>query len=392
MDDSGPPPPPSEDASMDVVESPFPSNQDAAPAAQVASSTPHRNIASEMRRTGVSRVTPEYPEWLSKLFEDDGVTAAFFIGTGQAEVLRHGKRESINVSSSDVNGLSVVVRKITARFSKLVNEPPMVNVTLGDGMRITALFPPVADRLCVAFHRALGVGKTIEDLVDDGAISPQMRQLLESCVASHRNILVSGDRIACDSLIRALTWSVDRVARVALLSEAITPPASATGWIKIQAKEDTAGLVAAIRELAPEYTIVDTNMSPFLGALLAECSLGLEGALLSIAARSANDALNRLEVAGGVLGPSLYVRQLIESGIDVVVHARLLDDGKLKVLEIAEPKLTSDGKLLCNPLLGFQTNQTGRTSFTTTSNPSTLASKLRTSGHALPDSVLKPLG
>jgi pilus assembly protein CpaF len=391
LDDSGPPEPSAEDASMDVVESQFPPNVDAGTAAKAKAGVAHRNIASEMRRSGGPRVSPEYPEWLSKLFDQDGVTAAFFIGTGQSEVLRHGKRESINVSPSDLNGLGAAVRKLTTKNPKLSNEPPIVNATLGDGMHIAALFPPAADRLCVAFNRALGIGKTIEDLVDDGVISQQMRQLLESCVASHRNIVVSGDRIACDSIIRVLTWSVDRVARVALLSEGITPPASATAWFKIQSNEDPTGLIAGIRALSPEYTIADAHMSHLLGVLLGECNLGLEGAIFSIVARSATDALNRLEVSGGGLGPSPYVRQLIESSIDVVVYARVLGGSKLKVLEIAEPKLMPDGKLVCNPLLNFQVNQTGKNAFSTTSNPSSLATKLRTSGYAVPDTVLKPV-
>ncbi|HEX7506232.1 MAG TPA: FHA domain-containing protein, partial [Polyangia bacterium] len=245
---------------------------------------------------GARQLDRDVPEWLGHLLEGEGVAAAFFTGTNQAEVQRNGRRESAAVPASDLATLGTLIRKLASKGSpKPAANAAAVNTTLPDGMRIAAIFPPVADRLCVAIRRPVASGRTIDDLVAEHVISPEMRQVLEACVATRQNILVAGDRAACDSLLRAILWSVDRVAKVALLSDSIAPPASATSWIKLQPEPQAADLVAAAVAMQPEYLVVDANHSSLAGEVLGECSLGLDGVILAIVARSTNDALHRLQ-------------------------------------------------------------------------------------------------
>jgi pilus assembly protein CpaF len=332
----------------------------------------------------------DVPEWLAHLLESDGVAAAFFTGTNQAELQRNGQRESASVPASDLATLGTVIRKLVSKGSpKPAPDATAINTTLPDGMRIAALYPPVADRLCVAIRRPMASGKTIDDLVEEQVISPEMRQVLDACVATRQNILVAGDRAACDSLLRAILWSVDRVARVALLSDSIAPPASATSWIKLQPEAQSPDLVTAAVAMQPEYLVVDANHSSLSGEVLAECNLGLEGVILAIVARSTNDALHRLQLLSGAQGSAATIgADVVVSSIDLVVQASVLSNGSLKVVEIAEPKASLDGQISAHALLTWIAGDDNAGSFTVTGARSALATKLSSAGSPIAPEIL----
>jgi pilus assembly protein CpaF len=332
----------------------------------------------------------DVPEWLAHLLESDGVTAAFFTGTNHAEIQRDGRREAASVSVSDLATLAAVIRKLANKGSpKPAADASAVNTTLPDGMRISAIFPPVADRVCAAFRRPVASGKTIDDLVEEQVISLEMRQVLDACVATRQNILVSGDRAACDSLLRAILWSVDRVARVALLSDSIAPPASASTWLKLRPEEQAGDLVAAAVAMQPEYVIVDAKHSFLAGEVLGECNLGLEGVILAIVARSANDALHRMQLLSSPQRSAATIgSDIVASSIDLIVQASVLSDGSLKVVEIAEPKASLDGQLSAHALLTWIPGDDHVGSFTVTGARSALAVKLASAGIPISTGIL----
>jgi pilus assembly protein CpaF len=336
-----------------------------------------------------SRITDrDLPDWLVQLLDGEGVTAAFFSGPNQAEVQRAGRRENVNVSASDLAGLGAVVRKLALKGSpKPAPEAAAINTTLPDGMHVAAIFPPIADRLCVAIRRPVAIGKTVEDLVDDHVISTEMRQVLDACVATRRNLLISGDRAACDSLLRAVLWSVDRVARVALISSSITPPSSASSWLRFHADAAAADLVAAAVAMQPEYLVVDAGQPGLLGEVLAECSLGLSGAIVALIGRSSGEALHRLQGLASAHGAA-GAADLVASSIDVIVQTSVLADGTLKVVEISEPKASLEGQVSSHALLTWISGEGGGGSFTVTGAQSTLASKLARAGSPLPADIL----
>jgi pilus assembly protein CpaF len=395
MDDSAPPEPPASARQDDApLSTGLPSEEDeddlfSSRPAQPKSHAPAR--APKASAKASARLTDrDIPEWLAHLLDGEGVTAAFFTGGNQAEVQRRGRRESASVPASDIAGLGAVIRKLALRGSpKPTPDAAAINTTLPDGTHIAAIFPPIADRLCMTIRRPVAIGKTIEDLVDEKVISAEMRQVLEACVASRQNILVSGDRAACDSLLRAILWSVDRVARVALVSGSITPPASATSWLKFQPEGPATDLVAAAIAMQPEYLVVDAGHPTLSGEVLGECNLGLSGVILSVVARSTNEALHRLQGLTGAHGASLAAgADLVASSVDVIVHASVLPDGSLRVVEIAEPKASLDGQVSAHALLTWIPGEDGAGSFTVTGAHSTLATKLSQAGNAVPPEIL----
>jgi pilus assembly protein CpaF len=399
------PPEPPASSDEDVVESQFGSPPESdgvftsaaekshqAPAthetAKVRDHEPSKGKAT-MPKRAARALDRDVPEWLTQLLDGEGVTAAFITGTTQTEIQRHGRRESVSVPASDLAALGGAIRKLASKGSpKPTADAAAVTTTLPDGMQIAAIFPPVADRLCVAIRRPVHVGKTIDDLVADQVISGQMRQVLEACVLTRQNILVSGDHAACDHLLRAILWSVDRVARVALISDSITPPASATSWIKLLPEQHVFDLIGAAVAMQPEYLIVDAKHGELAGEVLSECNLGLDGVILSVVARSPHDALRRLQSLSSANGSPDTLGDMVAAGIDVLVHASVLPDGSLKVVEIAEPKTSLDGQISAHALLAWTPGDGTSGAFTATGAHSSLAAKLAAAGSTIPPEIL----
>jgi len=168
----------------------------------------------------------------------------------------------------------------------------------------------------------------------------------------------------------------------------IVPPASATSWIRLGGEQPSPDLINAAVAMQPEYLIVDSNHSALSGDVLNECSLGLTGAVLSVVARSTSDALHRLALLGGALGPADQLGERVAESIDVVVQASVLPDGTFKVVEIAEPKASLDGQISAHALLTWTPGDGSSGAFTTTGAHSLLAGKLATAGNEIPGHIL----
>src|ERR1017187_5801324 len=174
-----------------------------------------------------------------------------------------------------------------------------------------------------------------------------------------------------------------------LLSDSIAPPASATSWIKLQPEEQAADLVTAAVAMQPEYLIVDAKHSPLAGEVLGECNLGLEGGILAIVARSANDALHRMQLLSSTQGAAATIgADIVASSVDLIVQASVLSDGALKVVEMAEPKASLDGQLSAHALFTWIPGDDNAGSFTVTGARSALATQLSSSGSSIPTEIL----
>jgi Flp pilus assembly CpaF family ATPase len=332
----------------------------------------------------------DYPPWLVRLLDSEDATAAFFSGTQSVEVERNGRREAAVVASADLASLPDHLRRLAARgVPRPEPDASVIDTTLADGTRITALFPPLCDRLRASIRRPNVGHKTLDEMVTDGGLSAEMQQVLEACVGTRQNLLIAGDRASCDLLLGTLAWSLDRVARVVVLAETITPPASASAWLKLPVAARVPDLVAAAVALRPDYVVADAAASMLLGDLLRECARGQNGALTALIARSSNDALYRLRVMGATYGSSSTPNDLLGSSLDVLVHAVTLTDGSLRVMEIAEPTLGSAGELRAETLLAWQSKGKGKGRFIATRTPSRLAGKLEAGGVNISDTVLQ---
>lgn len=341
-----------------------------------------------------SVLTPsDYPAWLRKLLDGDGAAAVYIAGPESIEIERNGRREPTALSPSDADSLSDNLRTLAGRGTpRPAPDAPIVNVTLPDGSHLVAIFPPAAGQVCAALHRSTGVHRTLGDLASEGALSKEMQQVLEACSTTRRNVIVSGDRRAAEIVLQALAHTIASRFRVAVIADRLAAPAGGAAWIKLSSEPRNAQLMSAAIALRPDYLIVDVASAATAADLLQECAVGQEGVFAAVAARSAGDALARLQaLAGAAMGGSSSVRELLSGSFDLVVHATSNEDGSVRILEIAEPRADQDGRLVAEPLLHWRADEGGRNGgrFQTTNAPSRLAATLAARGASVPASVLQ---
>jgi pilus assembly protein CpaF len=307
-------------------------------------------IPAAAKRSGVGHapesVAPPEPDgagatWLRELLASDGATAIYVSG-GRVEIDRHGQRQSVTPPAG--TGLAEAVRSLAARGTpRPAGDTRVVNVFLPENARLAAIFPPVAGELSATIERSLPSTQTLAELTSSGAISADTQNLLESCVAGRRNILIGGDGRALEALLQATANAIPAHMRVVALAD-LTPPQAATAWTRLSRDTHVPDLVRAAASLRPDYLVVDVTAPGMATDILSQSVLGQEGAIVAVAARSASDALGRLAaLAGSALGGVEHARELAATAFDLVLCASTLADGSVRLLEVGEPRIGSAG-------------------------------------------------
>ncbi len=334
---------------------------------------------------GAVPVPADFPPWLRKALEIDGATAVYVTGD-RIEVERNGKRERVPGAAPDAGG----IRQFASRgLPRPDEDASLFNVTLPDGSHLSAILPPTVGELCAAISRPLRAHKTLKELTSSGAMSKEMLQVIEACTGTHRNVLVAGDRRALEALVPALADGLGEGQRVVAIVDRVLPRNGHASWIRVTAETHMPDLLPTAIALRPDYLFIEVATLEIAAELVQECALGQDGTFAVIAGRSAHDALTRLQaLATPTLG--IGVRELIAESFDVVVHVSTLSDGSVRVLEIAEPKLDGEGRLVAEPLLTWRPEE-GRSGgkFATTGTASRLGSTLAARGTSVPASVLR---
>ena len=128
------------------------------------------------------------------LLDDPSVTEVMVNRWDKVFAERAGRSSLTSVKFDDDAHVRRVIEKIIVPLGRHI-EPknPLVDARLPDGSRVNACIPPVAIDGCNVTIRKFPTRRLgIDDLVKYGSISQHMADLLQACVASRINIVVSG--------------------------------------------------------------------------------------------------------------------------------------------------------------------------------------------------------
>src|SRR2546427_1191899 len=131
---------------------------------------------------------------LEPLLKDPTISDILVNRYNKVYVERAGKLEVTGLSFKDNQHLMQIIDRIVSRVGRRVDESsPMVDARLADGSRVNAIIPPLAlDGPVLSIRRFGRDPVTVEDLLSFKALTPQIVQILEACVQSRLNILISG--------------------------------------------------------------------------------------------------------------------------------------------------------------------------------------------------------
>jgi pilus assembly protein CpaF len=266
-------------------------------------------------------------------------------------VERNGKLELTDVRFKDDDHLMRVIDRIVAAVGRRVDESsPMVDARLADGSRVNAIIPPLAiDGPHLSIRKFKRDVLAAEDLVQKGAMTAEMLEVLRAIGKARLNILISGGTGAGKTtLLNVLSSFIPHDERIVTIEDSAelqlrqphvvrleTRPANIEGAGQISQRQ----LVINALRMRPERIILGEVRGPEAMDMLQAMNTGHDGSMATLHANTPRDALGRLETMIAMAGLSLpdkAVRQQTASAVDVVIQASRLSDGSRKITAISE--------------------------------------------------------
>jgi pilus assembly protein CpaF len=272
-------------------------------------------------------------------------------GPESVYVERAGRIEGVDVRFAGEEELRNAIERIIAPLGRRVDElSPMVDARLADGSRVNVIIPPLAvDGPAVSIRR-FGVRRPgPSDLLALGTISQAQLARLEAAVGRRRSVLVSGGTgSGKTTLLNALSSFIGVDERVVTIEDAAelqlqqphvvrleTRPAGVEGRGEVTIRDP---LRNALR-MRPDRIVIGEVRGAEALDLLTALNTGHDGALSTVHASSARDAIARLEtlaLMAGVGLPHAAIAEQVRRGVDLVVHLERDGTGARRVAEILE--------------------------------------------------------
>lgn len=270
---------------------------------------------------------------LTSLLSRHDIEEVFIEGGRVTYLDASGRLRAIDEPTSERENRQVLDRLLAEADRRLDASSPMVQArVLGESARLTAVIPPVSDRLSATIRRYALRRETLETMVERSALSAEAARFLWAVMQATTSVVVSGPPGAGKtSLLSALIGAVPashcvrcceevRELHVPLVHgsfyEARPPALDGTGEISLR---DLVKLVLAMR---PDRIVVGEVRGAEAFELTRAVNAGC-GFACTVHANSAPDALDALVNAALMAGENVtesVVRKVFASAIDFVVH------------------------------------------------------------------------
>jgi pilus assembly protein CpaF len=288
---------------------------------------------------------------LEPLLEDDDVTDVLVNGPFDVFVERRGKLEKTSARFRDAQHLLGVAQRIAAAVGRRIDEAsPMVDARLADGSRVNIVLPPlVLNGGTISIRKFPQHALTLDTMVRQQNLSPELAHLLQIAAHSRLNILISGGTgSGKTTLLNAVSQHIDTTERIITIEDAVelrlqqphvvqmeTRPPNIEGAGHIPQRE----LVRNALRMRPDRIIVGEVRGPEAFDMLQAMNTGHDGSMTTVHANSPRDALYRVEnmvMMANLSLPLKAIRMQVVSALNLIVHIERMRDGVRRVQNVAE--------------------------------------------------------
>ena len=288
---------------------------------------------------------------LEPLLSDPTISDILVNGPDQVYVERKGKLHRTDITFSSDRHLLNIIDRIVSNVGRRIDESsPMVDARLSDGSRVNAIIPPLAlDGPALSIRRFARELLQVSDLIALGSMTDALATVMQAVVKGRLNVLVSGGTGAGKTtMLNLLSGFIPEDERIVTIEDSAelqlqqphvvrleTRPANIEGKGRIAARD----LVINSLRMRPERIIVGEVRGEEALDMLQAMNTGHDGSLTTIHANTPRDALGRVENMVSMTGISFPVKTLreqIAAAINVVIQVERHEDGKRRVVSLAE--------------------------------------------------------
>ena len=310
-------------------------------------------LSLEQRRRIVQEIENEVMGLgpLEPLLSDPKVADILVNGPNQVYVEKNGKLQLTEVKFNDNDHLVNIIDRIVSGVGRRIDESsPMVDARLKDGSRVNAIVPPLALDGPMMSIRRFGVDLLqMEDLIAFGALTEEVANVLKSIVKAELNVLISGGTGAGKTtMLNVLSGYIPEDERIVTIEDSAelqlrqphvvrleTRPPNIEGNGEVNQRD----LVRNSLRMRPDRIVVGEVRGPEALDMLQAMNTGHDGSLTTIHANTPRDALTRVENMVSMTGisfPSKVLREQISAAIHVVIQLSRHEDGKRRLVSMAE--------------------------------------------------------
>jgi pilus assembly protein CpaF len=231
---------------------------------------------------------------------------------------------------------------------RLDRSAPFVDASLPDGSRLHVVIPDITRKYwSVNIRKFPSRVYSLQNLVGLGSLTVEQAKFLSDQVRTGKNILVSGaTQAGKTTMLCALLDEVATSQRVISVEETFEIRVEGSDWVAMQTRQPNLEgvgeislrrLVKEALRMRPGRIVVGEVREAESFDLLIALNSGLPG-LCTIHANSASDAIAKLCTLPLLAGSNItseFVNPTVGACIDLVVHCRMLPNGKRTVEEIA---------------------------------------------------------
>ena len=288
---------------------------------------------------------------LEPLLADSKIADILVNGPDQVYIERRGRLELTDVRFNDDQHLLNIIDRIVSGVGRRIDESsPMVDARLADGSRVNAIIPPLAiDGPMMSIRRFAVERLGMEDLIAYGSISEAAARVLKAVVKGRLNVLISGGTGAGKTtLLNVMSGYIPHDERIVTIEDSAelqmqqphvvrleTRPPNIEGRGEVTARD----LVRNSLRMRPDRIVVGEVRGQEALDMLQAMNTGHDGSLTTVHANSPRDALSRVESMISMTGisfPTKVLREQISSAVDVVVQVARHEDGRRRMISIAE--------------------------------------------------------
>ncbi len=309
---------------------------------------------------------------LQNLMDDETITDIMINGHENVFIERNGLVKKVKVNFINEQQLIDIAKRIASRVGRRVDESsPTCDARLEDGSRVNIVIPPIAiDGTSISIRKFKKQSIVFSDLVEFGAMSKEMAQLLMVASRCRLNILISGGTgSGKTTMLNALSQFIAEGERIVTIEDAAELRLQQPHVVRLETR--TSGIegtgVISQRDLVinslrmrPDRIIVGECRGGEAFEMLQAMNTGHDGSMSTLHANSPRDALARVEAMVMMATNNLpleAVRRTIVSAVDLVIQISRLHDGTRKVMSIAEVVGLEGNNVVLEEIFSFKPNK-----------------------------------
>lgn len=284
---------------------------------------------------------------LQPFLDDPQVEEVWINGPGAVFISRMGRTELTNVVMSPSDIMAIIETMLATTGRRVDLSTPFVDASLPDGSRLHVVLPDITrSHPAVNIRKFIVRSRSLEDAVATDQLTAPAAGFLRAAVACGANIVISGaTQAGKTTLLNTLATAIPARERVVSCEEVFEVSIPTRDWVAMQCRQPSLEgtgevtlrtLVKEALRMRPNRIIVGEVREAESLDLLIALNAGLPGmgTIHANSARAAITKLTTLPLLAGANISSSFVVPTVATCIDVVVHCRLLADGRRRVDEI----------------------------------------------------------